>query len=156
VTDHDASPQDGTGLQIRASMNLVSIFCTDHRALAAWYGDTFGFAEIEGLSSPLFTALSAGPIALGFHHDDAYGLLGLDDERPAAGTRVHCTFDAGDAAEIDAAASRLRAAGARLIKEPFDTYYGARQIVFADPEGNVMRLSTPQRELARLTVGATA
>lgn len=149
----DHPPRDGAG-QIRARMNLVSIFCADHRALAAWYTATFGLAEIAELSSPLFTALAAGQVALGFHHDDAYDLLGLGQERAAVGTRVHCTFDAGDAAGIDAAAGRLRAAGARLIKEPFDTYYGARQIVFADPEGNVMRLSTPQPELSHLGGGS--
>ena len=148
-------PDDPPG-RIRASMNLVSIFCSDHRALAAWYAGTFGFAEIEALSSPIFTALSAGGVALGFHHADAAALLDLDAERAATGTRLHCTFDAGDAAAIDAAAGRLRAAGARLIKEPFDTYYGARQVVFADPEGNVMRLSTSQPELAFVAGGATA
>ena len=105
------------------AINLVSIFCADHVALAA------------------------GPVALGFHHDDAYDLLGLADERRPTGTRVHCTFDAGDAAAIDRSAERLRAAGATVLKEPFTTYYGARQVVFADPEGNVMRLSTPQHEL---------
>jgi uncharacterized glyoxalase superfamily protein PhnB len=154
MTDEQAPSHPGLPIPIGASMNLVSIFCRDHRALAAWYADTFGFAEIEGVSSPLFTALAAGPVALGFHHDDAYDLLGLQDERAPEGTRLHCTFDAGDAATIDAAAGRLLAAGARLIKEPFDTYYGARQIVFADPEGNVMRLSTPQHELS--SVGRSA
>jgi catechol 2,3-dioxygenase-like lactoylglutathione lyase family enzyme len=156
VTGHDAPPPRSAPGTIRASMTLVSIFCTDHRALATWYAATFGFPEIESLSSPLFTALAAGGVALGFHHDDAYDLLDLGGERAPVGTRLHCTFAAGDAAEIDAAAGRLRAAGARLIKEPFDTYYGARQIVFADPEGNVMRLSTPQPELSLLATGSAA
>jgi uncharacterized glyoxalase superfamily protein PhnB len=154
VSGHDSSAQDRPPGHIRASVNLVSIFCADHRALAGWWSDTFGFREIAALSSPLFTALAAGGVALGFHHDDAYDLLDLGGERAAVGTRVHCTFDAGDAAAIDAAADRLRTAGARLIKEPFDTYYGARQIVFADPEGNVMRLSTAQAELSLLAAGA--
>lgn len=140
----------------RPSMNLVSIFCADHVALASWYQEALGFPEIEELTSPVFTALVAGRVALGFHHDDAYNLLGLDAYRAHSGVRVHCTFDAGTPAEIDAAADRLRAAGARLIKEPFDTYYGARQIVFADPEGNVMRLSTPQAELEAVLAGAVA
>ena len=79
---------------ITASINLISIFCADHQRLAAWYQTTFGFPEVVALRSDLFTALSVGPIALGFHHDDAYDLLDLADRRAPIGTRVHCTFDA--------------------------------------------------------------
>jgi predicted enzyme related to lactoylglutathione lyase len=143
--------EHAVAMPIDVSINLVSIFCADHRMLAAWYRTTFGFAEIEALRSDYFTALSAGPVALGFHHDDAYDLLDLGGHRSPTGTRVHCTFDAGDAATIDAAADRLREAGATVLKEPFTTYYGARQVVFADPEGNVMRLSTPQDALGGTT-----
>lgn len=137
------------------AMNLVSLFCADHVALAAWYRSTFGWPEIEAVRSSVFIALAAGPIALGFHHDDAYDLLDLAGERHPTGTRIHCTFDAGEAAAIDGSADRLRAAGAKVVKEPFDTYYGSRQVVFADPEGNVMRLSTAQPEI-HPSVGARA
>ena len=141
-------------MPISASVNLVSIFCDNHRELAQWYGTTFGFAEIVELSSPWFIALWAGRVGLGFHHDDAFDLLGLGDRRGATGTRLHCTLDAGPADEVDAAADRRRAVGATIIKGPFTTYYGARQIVFADPEGNVMRLSTPQPALDVVTAEA--
>jgi uncharacterized glyoxalase superfamily protein PhnB len=132
---------------IPVSVNLVSIFCADHRGLAEWYGATFGFSEIVALTSPLFIALDAGAVAMGFHHDDAYDLLGLPGERRPRGTKIHATFDAGDTATIDAALPTLIERGAVVIKEPFTTYYGARQIVFADPEGNIMRLSTTQSDL---------
>ena len=129
---------------------LVSIMCRDHVELASWYRSVFGFAEIEAVASPLFIALSAGPVALGFHHDDAYDLLGIADQRQPTGSGVHCTLVAGDEAAIDRSRRVLSAAGAVVVKEPFTTYYGARQIVFADPEGNVMRLSTPQHELTEV------
>ena len=38
-------------------------------------------------------------------------------------------------------AERAVAAGARLIKPPYDTYYNARQCMLADPEGNVFRIN---------------
>ena len=140
-------PGDLGSPSIRATLGLVSIFCADHRALALWYSATFGFPEITELASPIFLALDAGAVALGFHHDDAYDLLGLSGERHGRGTRIHATFEAGDAAVIDAAPPALIAGGATVIKGPFTTYYGARQIVFADPEGNIMRLSTGQPAL---------
>jgi uncharacterized glyoxalase superfamily protein PhnB len=140
-------PGDVRSPSIRATVAVVSIFCADHRALADWYSAVFGFAEITELTSPIFIALDAGGIALGFHHDDAYDLLGLSEERHGRGTKIHVTFDAGDAAVIDAAPPVLVAGGATVIKGPFTTYYGARQIVFADPEGNIMRLSTTEPAL---------
>lgn len=156
MTGSIASESERATSSIHVSTNLVSIFCADHRALAEWYIETFAFAELTELTSPLFTAVAAGPIALGFHHDDAYELLGLSDRRAAGGTRVHCTFDVGHATTIDAVVDRLRAAGASIIKEPFTTYYGARQIVVADPEGNVMRLSSSQDALTSLGARGSA
>ena len=134
---------------IPARVNLVSIFCRDHVRLADWYRSAFGWPEIDAVRSPIFRALDAGSVALGFHHDDAYDLLGLDDERGAVGTRIHLTLDVGTEAAVDAAEALLVAAGAAIRKAPFTTYYQARQIVFTDPEGNVMRLSSAQVDLGR-------
>jgi uncharacterized glyoxalase superfamily protein PhnB len=139
--------RDARSPLIPAAVNLVSIFCADHRALADWYGVTFGFSEITALTSPVFVALNAGAIALGFHHDDAYDLLGLAGERHPRGTKIHLTLDAGDAETIDGVCPTLIERGATVIRGPFTTYYGARQIVFADPEGNIMRISTAQSDL---------
>lgn len=136
---------------ISAAINLVSLFCRDHRSLADWYASVFGFAEIQEVASPLFVALAAGPLALGFHHADAYDLLDIGVERRARGTTVHCTFDIGSPERVDAALATLTAQGATILKAPFTTYYGARQIVFADPEDNVMRLSSRQDALSSST-----
>lgn len=132
---------------INAAINLVSLFCCDHRALADWYASVFGFGEIQEVGSPVFVALAAGPVALGFHHADAYDLLGIEVARRVRGTTVHCTFDIGSPQDVDAALSTLNAHDATILKAPFTTYYGARQIVFADPEDNVMRLSSRQDAL---------
>jgi hypothetical protein len=35
-----------------------------------------------------------------------------------------------------------------VVKGPFTTYGDARQVVFADPEGNLFRVSDTQRALA--------
>jgi uncharacterized glyoxalase superfamily protein PhnB len=130
-----------------APVSLVSMFCADHQALATWYKRTLGFDEISVLTTPLFIALAAGPRAVGFHQDEAYDLLGVPGDRQPRGTRIHLVFDVGDATAVDAALPTLLAHGAVIVRKPFTTYYGARQIVFRDPEGNMMRLSSSQTAL---------
>jgi len=146
------SAASGTGV-------LVSIFCRDHRALAAFYAEAFGFGPVDAVESPIFTALDAGRFVLGFHAEEAYDLLGLADQRDRrdqldepgqpveagqAGNRVHITFDVGSFDDVDEAAPAIAAAGATLVQGPFTTYYDARQVVFTDPEGNVFRISSSQ------------
>jgi predicted enzyme related to lactoylglutathione lyase len=38
--------------------------------------------------------------------------------------------------------------GATVVQGPFTTYYHARQIVYADPEGNIFRVTDTQPALA--------
>ncbi len=123
---------------------LASYFCTDHRALSAFYAASFGWPEIEAVRSPIFTALDAGGVVVSFHHDEAFDLLGLADRRDQAGNRLHLTLDVGSFADVDAAVEPLVALGATVIQGPFTTYYDARQVVLADPEDNVLRISSSQ------------
>jgi catechol 2,3-dioxygenase-like lactoylglutathione lyase family enzyme len=123
------------------SIDVVSIFCQDHEALAAFYSEVMGFPEITVLRSPIFIGLDAGGATLGFHHDDAYDLLDLADRRSPAGTAVHITFSVASDDEVEAAVGTILAAGGTLLKAPYDSYYNARQIVAADPEDNVFRVT---------------
>jgi len=143
------SAASGTGV-------LVSMFCRDHRALAAFYAEAFGFGPVDAVESPIFTALDAGRFVLGFHADEAYDLLGLADQRDQAGNRVHITFDVGSFDDVDAAAPAMVAAGATLVQGPFTTYYDARQVVLTDPEGNVFRISSSQPGVSDLGEAPTA
>jgi uncharacterized glyoxalase superfamily protein PhnB len=128
----------------RARAILVSVFCTDHVALADFYARAFGFDEITVARSPIFTALDAGGITLGFHADDAYDLLGLADRRGLPPGPTHVTIEVGSSDDVDAALEPLLAAGATHVQGPFTTYYDARQLVLLDPEGNVLRVSSSQ------------
>lgn len=128
---------------------LVSIMCRDHLRLSDFYQQAFGWAEIDGVGSPIFRALDTGPVAIGFHADEAYDLLGLAEWRKGHGTATHVTLDLGTPADVDAAVERLVGIGATVVKGPFTTYYDARQVVLTDPEGNVLRISTHQETLVR-------
>ena len=133
-------------MPIVATAQLVSHFCEDHVALAAFYEQAFGFERVDEVTSEIFVALDAGGVALGFHADAAYELLGVAGRRSAASAH-HVTFDLGTAAAVDAAVEVLVGLGATLVQGPFTTYYDARQAVFTDPEDNVFRISDTQAAL---------
>jgi predicted enzyme related to lactoylglutathione lyase len=128
-------------------IQLVSLMCRDHVALAGFYADAFGFGRVPEVESPIFVALAAGGVALGFHADEAFDLLEVGDRRGAA-TANHVTFDLGTAEAVDATVERFTALGASVVKGPFTTYYDARQVVYLDPEGNVFRVSDTQGALS--------
>ncbi len=126
---------------------LISIICTDHVALAGFYRRAGGYAEIDAVASPIFTALATPTVALGFHAAAAYELLGLTETTSRSG-QMHVNLDAGDRAGVLDALQAFIREGATVLKKPFETYYGAFQAVIADPEGNVVRLTTHQSALA--------
>jgi catechol 2,3-dioxygenase-like lactoylglutathione lyase family enzyme len=133
----DHLPRSDIPFRIR----FVSLFCDDHVALSDYYRRAMGLVEIADLRSDIFVALDAGGTTLGFHADAAYDLLGLGDRRDRSGTAVHVTFAVDSDEQVADAAERLVAEGGTLVQGPFDTYYDARQIVVADPEGNVLRVT---------------
>lgn len=131
---------------------LVSRLCRDHRRLADFYVAAFGLREIPEVGSPIFVALDAGGVALGFHADEAHELLGTADRRGLLGAD-HVTFDLGTPDAVEASVERLVELGATVVKGPFTTYYDARQVVFADPEGHLFRVSDHQGELVLSSPG---
>lgn len=128
-------------------IQLVSFMCRDHVALADFYAAAFGFERVPEVESPIFVALAAGGVALGFHADEAFDLLEVADRRGTA-TGNHVTFDLGTSEAVDASVERFTALGATAVKGPFTTYYDARQVVYLDPEGNVFRVSDTQSALS--------
>lgn len=127
---------------MRITISHICLFTTDPATLAGFYQRVFGFPEIANDRSPIFVGLNAGNTRLGFHAHAAYALLNLDG-RAKHDDSVGCyfTIEVETDAAVDALAEAAVAAGARLIKPPYDTYYDARQCVLEDPEGNLFRMN---------------
>jgi len=51
------------------------------------------------------------------------------------------TFECESDQHVADATERAIAHGARLLHDPYETYYGAFQSVLADPDGNVFRIN---------------
>jgi predicted enzyme related to lactoylglutathione lyase len=56
----------------------------------------------------------------------------------------YATFLLDSAAQVDDAARRIAPLSGRVLKGPYPTYYGQWQVVAADPEGHVFRLSATE------------
>ncbi len=124
-----------------AHLSYVNIFAKDIVALSGFYADLFGFKEIEAIRSPIFRGLDTGRSALGFNAHDAYGLLQLADHADTRGIKFLLNIDVDSQAEVDRLVPLAVAAGAKLIKAPYKTYYNWYQAVLFDPELNVFRIN---------------
>jgi uncharacterized glyoxalase superfamily protein PhnB len=124
-----------------AHLSYVNVFARDVVALSGFYTQVFGFKEIEEIRSPIFRGLNTGKSSLGFNALDAYDLLKLSDYSDTRGVKFLLNIDVDSKEEVDSMVPVAVAAGATLIKSPYETYYHWYQAVLLDPEGNVFRIN---------------
>lgn len=118
-----------------------SMTCKDIDASLRWYRDVLGFslAQTFEREGKLATAvMSAGDIRLVLNQDD--GKLGWGRTK---GQGFYLQINVANAADVDAAASRIKAAGGALLDEPSDRPWGVRMFQFKDMDGFKMGISTP-------------
>lgn len=125
-----------------ATLSYVNVFARDVAALSGFYQRVFGFPEIESIRSPIFRALDTGRSCLGFNAPAAYGLLELGEGADAVhGDAFLLNFDVDSPTEVERMVPLAVAAGAELVKSPYETYYRWYQAVLRDPEGHVFRIN---------------
>lgn len=132
-------------MAIRLGFNLL---CRDIQAQMDFYGRLLGLPEVLASRSPIFRALQGEGFQLGFNAAPAYDMLGIAERAPPPGQVGEAVPVSGypslmldKAAQVDAAGPLAVSLGGRIVKPPFDSYYGQRQIVLCDPEGHVLRLT---------------
>ena len=128
---------------MKARLAYANILARDIEALSGFYGRLLDLPEIESHRSPIYRCLDAGGMELGFNAAQAYELLQISDRRPdgRGPVQVYLTFEVDGPEQVDALAEDCARQGGRIVKQPYDTYYNARQAVLEDPEGNVFRLN---------------
>jgi hypothetical protein len=124
-----------------ATLSYVNVFARDVVALSGFYMKVFGFTEIEAIRSPIFRGVDTGKSCLGFNAPDAYKLLHLSEYSQTRGVKFLLNIDVDDKAEVDRMVPVAVAAGATLVKPPYETYYHWYQAVLLDPEQNVFRIN---------------
>jgi uncharacterized glyoxalase superfamily protein PhnB len=126
---------------INATNLSCSITCKDLSASIRFYRDAIGFAvaqTFEHEGTVVAAVVTAGACAIVLNQDD--GKLGWDRIK---GQGFYLQINVTGAADVDAAAARITAAGGALLSEPEDRPWGARMFQFKDPDGFKLGVSTP-------------
>lgn len=123
------------------SLSIASIIADDIVELSAFYASVFGLEELVEYRTEIFRGLDLGGVVLGFSPPQVYEMLQIADWADARGTRQYLTFETGSEEEVARLTESALMLGGRLLHAPYDTRYGSRQSVLADPEGNVFRIN---------------
>ncbi len=127
---------------------IPSVVYQDNRAALKWLQQAFGFEPSEILTD------ADGKIV---HAEMTYGdgvvMIGSEwadwTRSPASlggknTQRIHVRVVRG----IDEHCARARQAGARIVMEPADQFYGDRTYIAADPEGHHWSFAQPVRDIS--------
>ncbi|HYW31008.1 MAG TPA: VOC family protein [Gemmatimonas sp.] len=131
---------NATTAKIDVSALGCSITCTDIDASIRFYRDAIGFAVVQQFEreGKVATAvITSGNCQIVLNQDD--GKLGWDRVK---GQGFYLQFNVGTAADVDAAAERIKAAGFTLLDEPADRPWGVRMFQVLDPSGFKLGVST--------------
>jgi uncharacterized glyoxalase superfamily protein PhnB len=130
-----------TTAAINATNLGCSITCKDLEASLRFYRDVIGFSvahTFEHEGKVVGAVVTAGDCRIVLNQDD--GKLGWDRIK---GQGSSLQINVASAADVDAAAARIKAAGGTLLSEPADRPWGARMFQFTDPDGFKLGASTP-------------
>jgi uncharacterized glyoxalase superfamily protein PhnB len=130
-----------TTAAINATTLGCSITCKDLQASIRFYRDAIGFAVAQTFENDGKIAgaiIAAGDCRIVLNQDD--GKLGWDRIK---GQGFYLQINVAAAADVDAAAKRITAAGGTLLDQPADRPWGARMFQFKDLDGFKLGVSTP-------------
>lgn len=123
------------------SVSLASFISEKFEELFEFYSTTFDLPEVESLRSEIFRGADASGLTIGFSAPVVYDMLNIREWADAKGTKQYLTFECESDEAVTEATARAVANGARLLHDPYETYYNAYQSVLADPDGNVFRIN---------------
>lgn len=128
---------------------IPSLAYKDNRSALRWLETAFGFEPSEVLTDSDGNIMHAE-----MTHDDGVVMIGSEwadwTRSPASlggknTQRVHVRIERG----IDEHCVRARQAGAKIVMEPADQFYGARTYTAADPEGHYWTFSQAVRNVSK-------
>jgi uncharacterized glyoxalase superfamily protein PhnB len=127
---------------------IPSLAYRDNRAALKWLQNAFGFEPSEVL-----TDAEGNIVHAEMTHGNGVVMIGTEwadwTRSPASlggknTQRVHVRIERG----IDEHCVRARKAGARIVKDPEDQFYGDRTYIAADLEGHYWTFSQPVRNVS--------
>jgi uncharacterized glyoxalase superfamily protein PhnB len=135
---------------------IPSLAYKDNRAALNWLEEAFGFEPSEVLTDTRGNIVHAemsygdGIVMIGGEWADwTRSPASLDGKNTQ---RVHVRIERG----IDEHCARARRAGAKIMMEPADQFYGERSYMATDPEGHYWTFSQPVRNVSRKEMGSAS
>ncbi len=120
----------------------VRYIVSDVQAAIDFYTTHLGFT-LNTSAAPAFADVICGPLRLLLSGPASSGARATPDDASTAGrNRIHLMVD-----DLDAEIARLRDAGLPL-RSDLVTGPGGRQVLLADPDGNLIELFQPARPAA--------
>ncbi len=128
---------------------ISSLAYKDTRAALEWLQRVFGFEPSE-----ILTDADGHVVHAEMTHGDGIVMIGSEwadwTRSPVSlggknTQRVHVRIESG----IDEHCARARQAGATIVKEPEDQFYGERAYIAADLEGHYWTFSQPVRNVSK-------
>ena len=136
----------------RPVLNQLNLVARDFSATLAFYR-RLGLDIPDGSSSPEGVRHSEITLANGFvlevDNEALAGLYNAAWRKPEGSSRALLGFAVATREEVDRLYKELTAAGYEGRQPPYDTFWGARYAVVADPDGNDVGLMSPLDESRR-------
>jgi len=119
----------------------------DPEVALAFYRDTLGLELRNDVANEGFRWVTVGAAT---QPDVSIVLTNYLAGSPADGEAITSLVAKGalngihlHADDLDAAFERVRAAGAEIVQEPTDQFWGTRDFAVRDPSGNLVRIDQP-------------
>jgi catechol 2,3-dioxygenase-like lactoylglutathione lyase family enzyme len=121
-------------------IDAVSVVTTDMERTVAFYATLgFDFTGVDISGDHVEPRGSGVRLMI----DDARLVQDLTGEAPRPASHAHFALLCDTPAEVDALAARVGAAGFRVVRQPWDAFWGQRYAVVADPDGYQVDLFAP-------------
>ncbi len=127
----------------RFRFNTIGLLTTDNAKMVAFYRDVFGFqTEWDGIEPNVEMTLDGMRLIM-FPRTDFEQMISQKLTYPSNinGT-MECSFDVPTFADVDMEYARAVGMGAKPIFEPTTESWGQRTCYVADPDGNLIEISS--------------
>lgn len=122
-------------------VSLITLGAKDLPSLRAFY-QRLQWQETEISSDQYAVFQTAGVLLSLFPLEELQKDAGLDSSTSTEGFRgVTFAINVDLPEQVDATIERVKEAGARILREPSDAFWGGRTAYFADPEYNVWEVA---------------
>lgn len=131
----------------RFAFNTIALFTTNNREVVDFYCNIFGFETDWDGEEPNVEMRLGGMRLLLFPRKDFERMISQRLSYPSGinGT-MEISFDVPTFADVDKEYSRAVSMGAKSVFEPTTEPWGQRTCYVADPEGNLIEISSFKEE----------